>query len=164
MGNVDAKELATAYYLHPGNLIASNEGRTVTTVLGSCISVCLWDPVLRSGGINHYMLALWNGEGLPSPKYGNIAITKLIEKMLVMGSSRQNLKAKVFGGAAVIKSSSGMLNVGARNIILAEDMLRDEKIPIISKDVGGSLGRKLLFNTETGSVLVRKINPRRKRE
>jgi chemotaxis protein CheD len=110
------------------------------------------------------MLALWNGEGLPSPKYGNIAITKLIEKMLVMGSSRQNLKAKVFGGAAVIKSTSGMLNVGARNIILAEDMLRDERIPIISKDVGGSLGRKLLFNTETGSVLLRKIKPRGERE
>lgn len=159
MGNVDTKELANAYYLHPGNLIASNSGRTVTTVLGSCISVCLWDPVLRSGGINHYMLALWNGEGLPSPKYGNIAITKLIEKMLAMGSSRQHLKAKVFGGAAVIKNTSGLLDVGNRNIILAQDMLRDEKIPIISSDVGGSLGRKLLFNTATGSVLVRKINP-----
>lgn len=164
MGNINAKELAQAFYLHPGNLIASDQGRTVTTVLGSCVSVCLWDPVLQAGGINHYMLALWNGEGLPSPKYGNIAIAKLIEKMLALGCSKQNLKAKVFGGAAVIQSTTGLLNVGNRNIILAQDMLRDEKIPIISSDVGGNLGRKLLFNTSTGSVMLRKINPRRNSE
>ena len=156
---METKEIANAHYLHPGNLIVSNTGHTVTTVLGSCVSVCLWDPILRTGGINHYMLALWNGEGLPSPKYGNIAIIKLIEKMLAMGSSRQNLKAKVFGGASVIKNTSGTLKVGKRNIILAEDMLRDENISIISSDVGGCFGRKLLFNTATGSVMVKKINP-----
>jgi len=145
------------YYLYPGQIFAQKDMCMVTTVLGSCISVCLWDPVLNTGGINHYMLPLWNGEGLPSPKYGSVAIPKLIGKMLSMGSKKENLKAKVFGGGSVIQTSSGLLNVGERNIMLAEDMLADENIPIISKDVGGNRGRKLIFCTGTGVVLMRKI-------
>jgi chemotaxis protein CheD len=145
------------YYLYPGLIFAQKEACMVTTVLGSCISVCLWDPVSRTGGINHYMLPLWNGEGLPSPKYGNIAIRKLIDKMLALGCKKENLQAKVFGGGAVLQTSSGLLNVGERNIALAEDMLGDEKIPIISRAVGGSYGRKLVFCTGAGEVLVKKI-------
>ncbi len=145
------------YYLYPGLLFAQKDMCMVTTVLGSCVSVCLWDPVLNIGGINHYMLPLWNGEGLPSPKYGSVAIPKLIEKMLALGCRKENLKAKVFGGGAVMQISSGLLNVGERNIILAEDTLADENIPIISKDVGGNHGRKLIFCTGSGTVLVKKI-------
>lgn len=129
----------------------------MTTVLGSCIAVCLWDSIANIGGINHYMLPLWNGEGLPSPKYGNIAIKKLIEKMQSLGCRKENLKAKVFGGGAVMQTSGGLLNVGERNIMLAEDMLADEKIPIISKDLGGDYGRKIIFCTSSGTVLMKKI-------
>ena len=145
------------HYLYPGALFAQKGEHIVTTILGSCVAVCLWDPVLHIGGINHYMLALWNGEGLPSPKYGNIAIAKLIEKILGLGSRKENLKAKVFGGGEVLQSSSGILNVSQRNIELAKQMLQQEKIPILSSDVGGNLGRKLKFNTETGKVLLKKI-------
>jgi chemotaxis protein CheD len=145
------------HYLYPGALFAQKGEYIVTTILGSCVAVCLWDPVLNIGGINHYMLALWNGEGLPSPKYGNIAITKLIEKMLGLGSRKENLKAKVFGGGEVLQSSSGILNVSQRNIELAKKMLEEEKIPILSSDLGGNQGRKLKFNTETGKVLLKKI-------
>jgi chemotaxis protein CheD len=145
------------HYLYPGALFALKGEYIVTKILGSCVAVCLWDPVLNIGGINHYMLALWNGEGLPSPKYGNIAITKLIEKMLGLGSRKENLKAKVFGGGEVLQSSSGILNVSQRNIELAKKMLEEEKIPILSSDLGGNQGRKLKFNTETGKVLLKKI-------
>jgi len=81
------------HYLIAGSLFAHKERHMVTTVLGSCVSVCLWDCVRKRGGINHYMLPFWNGEGLASPKYGNIAIAKLIEKMLEFGSDRRNLRA-----------------------------------------------------------------------
>lgn len=145
------------YFLYPGLIFAQKEACTVTTVLGSCIAVCLWDPVANIGGINHYMLPLWNGEGLPSPKYGNIAIKKLIEKMQALGCRKENLKAKVFGGGAVMQTSGGLLNVGERNIMLAEDLLADEKIPIISKDLGGDYGRKIIFCTSSGTVLMKKI-------
>jgi chemotaxis protein CheD len=113
---------------------------------------------MQAGGINHYMLALWNGEGLPSPRYGNIAIPKLVENMLKLGCKRHNLQAKIFGGACVIKGAGGILNIGVRNIELAEDMLKDEKIPIIGRDVDGNSGRKILFNTKTGRVLLKKLS------
>jgi chemotaxis protein CheD len=124
-------------------------------VLGSCVSVCLWDPRLKIGGINHYMLPFWNGEGLASPRFGNIAIMKLIEKMLALGADRHNLQAKVFGGGDMLKATSALMNIGQRNIVLAQDMLRDERIPIVSADTGGKHGRKLLFNTKNGVVLVK---------
>ena len=144
-------------YLYPGALFAQRGEYIITTILGSCVAVCLWDPVLTIGGINHYMLALWNGEGLPSPKYGNIAIIKLIEKMLSLGSRKEHLRAKVFGGAEVLQSASGILNVSRRNIALARDMLQEERIPILTSDLGGNLGRKLIFHTETGKVLLKKV-------
>lgn len=145
------------HYLYPGQLFASEDEYLVTTVLGSCVSVCLWDCVLKIGGINHYMLPLWNGDGLPSPKYGNIAISKLIEKMIMLGCRRDNLRAKVFGGGAVLQSNSGLMNVGERNIALAFDMLKAEHIPIISSNVGDVFGRKIIYNTHTGEVLMKKV-------
>ena len=146
-----------SYYLMPGNIFAHQDEYTVTTVLGSCVSVCLWDPARRLGGINHFMLPLWNGEGLASPKYGNIAIAKLIEKMLEFGSDRRNLRAKVFGGGVVLNVTNPFMNIGERNIQLAEDTLRIENIPVLSADTGGKVGRKLIFNTETGVALVKRL-------
>ncbi|MBF0141920.1 MAG: chemotaxis protein CheD [Magnetococcales bacterium] len=146
-------------FLLPGAIFAKNGRYVITTVLGSCIAVCLWDPVKRVGGMNHYKLPLWNGDGLPSPKFGNIAITKLLEALLDMGCLQSSLKAKVFGGAAVIKSASGILNVGERNIQAARDLLGAEGIPIIASDVGGEQSRKVIFDTYEGSILMRKASP-----
>ncbi len=143
------------HYLMPGNLFAHRDEYLVTTVLGSCVSVCLWDPAIGIGGINHYMLPLWIGDGLASPRYGNIAIAKLIDRMIDLGADRDRLKAKVFGGGDVLKVTSSFMNIGARNVVLAQDFLRDEKIPIISADTGGQNGRKLLFNTRTGVALIK---------
>ncbi len=144
-----------SHYLLPGNLFAHPEERQVLTVLGSCVSVCFWDPRAGIGGINHYMLPVWNGEGLASPRFGNIAIIKLLEKVLDLGADRRSLQAKVFGGGDMLKATSALMNIGERNIVLAFDMLRDERIPVVSSDTGGKCGRKLLFNTRTGVVLVK---------
>ena len=84
------------HYLYPGTLFAHRQAHLVTTVLGSCVSVCLWDAAARVGGINHYLLPLWNGEGLATPKYGNIAIVKLIEKVQSYGAGGK-VVPKVFG-------------------------------------------------------------------
>lgn len=154
MSEIKLKEI----YLYPGQLYAETEPAIVTTVLGSCVSVCLFDKVEKKGGINHFMLPLWNGDGLPSPKYGNIAIPKLIEKMILNGCRRNNIVAKVFGGAAVLNSSSGLMGVGERNICLARDMLKMEGIQIIAASIGDTFGRKIIFNTQTGEVLMKKVN------
>lgn len=146
-------------FLLPGALFAKNGDYIITTVLGSCIAVCLWDQSMKRGGMNHYKLPLWNGDGLPSPKFCNIAIEKLIEQMLSFGCNKKSIKAKVFGGAAVIKSASGLLNVGERNIEVATDLLARERIPIVASDVGGEQSRKIIFNTADGGILMKKAKP-----
>jgi len=145
------------HYLYPSALYVSNKPTEVLTILGSCVAVCIWDKELKIGGINHYMLPVWNGKGLQSPKFGNIAILKLIEKIENYGSNRQNLVAKVFGGAEVIAAQSIKMNIGERNIIIAKELLAEFKIPIIATSVGGYSGRKIMFYTQTGEVLHRFI-------
>jgi chemotaxis protein CheD len=98
------------------------------------------------------MLPYWNGQGLASPKYGNIAIEKLIEKMLLMGSDKRNLKAKVFGGGEVIETTIKQFVIGERNIKIAFELLEEYKIPVIAKCIGGKSGRKIEFNTASGEV------------
>lgn len=146
------------HFLYPAALFASSKPHQVSTILGSCVAVCLYDPVLRIGGINHYMLPLWNGQGLASPKYGNIAIEKLIKKMQHLGSKKHNLKAKVFGGGEVITSNISQFHIGQRNIQLAKDLLKEYNIPIISSSTGGKHGRKIIYFTQTGEVMQRYIS------
>ncbi|MBI5453315.1 MAG: chemotaxis protein CheD [Deltaproteobacteria bacterium] len=107
--------------------------------------------------MNHFLLPFWNGEGLQTPKYGNVAIPMLIEKMLALGSVKGNLRAKVFGGGNVLENTSGLLNVGDRNIALAEESLAENRIVTLSRDTGGSYGRKVMFMTTTGEVFVKRI-------
>lgn len=145
------------HFLYPSTLYASNSPSQVTTILGSCVAICLFDPVLKIGGINHFMLPLWNGLGLASPKYGNIAAEKLYEKMIQMGSKHSNIVAKVFGGGEVIDTTIKQFNIGERNIVIAFEMLERLKVPVVAKSVGGKLGRRIEYNTSTGEVKHRFI-------
>jgi chemotaxis protein CheD len=146
------------YFLLPGAIKVSSKPMEISTILGSCVSVCLWDKRLKQGGMNHFMMPLWNGNGLASPKYGNIAIEKLVDSMLRLGSNKDDLVAKVFGGAMVLKSSDCIYNIGARNIEVLNKVLSEKNIRIAGKSLGGSNGRKLIFNTETGVVKMKYIN------
>ena len=144
------------HYLYPGALFAQAEPHLVTTVLGSCVAVCLWEPQLALGGINHYLLPLWNGEGLPTPRYGSVAIPRLVERLVELGARRERLQAKVFGGASMWQAGDGLLAVGERNIVLARHLLEELRIPILGSDLGGMQGRKIVFNSGTGEVLLRR--------
>jgi chemotaxis protein CheD len=146
-----------SHFLYPAALYASKSPTLVNTILGSCVSVCFWDPILRVGGINHFMLPLWNGTGLASPKYGNIAIERLLEKMISMGCNQKNLKAKVFGGGEVIETNIKQFHIGQRNIEIAFQTLEELRIPIVGSSVGGTLGRRIQYNTETGEVKQKMI-------
>ena len=143
--------------MYPAALFASGEPYLINTILGSCVAVCLYDPVNQAGGMAHYMLPLWNGEGLASPKYGNIAVEKLVDKMKSYGSLQHNLKAKVFGGGEVIDIQDAYFYIGRRNIKMAYDMLEEFGIPVIGASTGGKYGRKLIFNTYTGQVKQRYV-------
>ncbi len=150
------------HFLYPAELYVSKTPYQVNTILGSCVSVCLFDPTLNIGGINHFMLPYWNGQGLASPKYGNIAIERLSDKMISLGCNKNNLKAKIFGGGEVIETTIVQFHIGQRNIEVARIMLEEMKIPILSSSVGGKLGRKIEFYTSTGDVrqkYVQKTQP-----
>lgn len=146
------------HFLYPATLFASREPYIVNTILGSCVAVCLYDPILNIGGINHYMLPFWNGEGLASPKHGNIATERLIDKMISMGSHKHKLIAKVFGGGEVIDTKISQFHIGERNIQVALQILKEQKIKIAGQSLGGKNGRKIQFNTYTGEVFQRYIN------
>jgi chemotaxis protein CheD len=146
-----------SHFLYPAALFASDEPHQINTILGSCVAVCFWDQTMGTGGMCHYMLPYWNGEGLASPKYGNIAIEKLLEKMYSFGSKKYNIVAKVFGGGEVIDTKSPQFHIGERNIKLAFDILKEENIKIVSQSVGGKLGRKIIFHTHSGEVKQRYV-------
>lgn len=141
------------HFLYPSSLFASREPYVVKTILGSCVAICLWDKRLKIGGINHYMLPNWNGNDLASPKYGNIALDKLIDRMQSMGSRIEDLQAKIFGGGELLDSGKGnAIVIGERNIRVARLMLEDRNIPVVASSTGGKRGRKILFFTDTGEV------------
>ncbi len=134
------------HFLYPGAIFASTSHYTINTVLGSCVAVCLYDPVMRSGGMNHFMLPLWNGQGLAAPKYGNIAMEKLVEKMVSFGCHKRNLVAKVFGGGEVLQTKGNhQFNIGQKNINIAFEWLEKAKIIVKANSTGGELGRKIYF-------------------
>ncbi len=144
------------YYLYPGTLFASKKPHIVNTILGSCVALTLWDPVLKVGGINHYMLPKWNGAGTPSYKYGDVAIAELLKRMFDFGCHRTNLIAKVFGGSET-GIPNGVFHIGKRNIDLAFELLDKENIVIVSHSVGGPTGRKVIFYSDSGEVMIKNI-------
>jgi chemotaxis protein CheD len=144
-------------YLLPGELVAvgGESPRTLTTILGSCVSVCLWDRRGRGGGMNHFLLPRRGPDAPRSGRYGDSAIAALVSKVLTLGADRRDLRAKIFGGAHVLASVPvGARTLGNENVQVAIAALRDEGVQLVSEDVGGTRGRKLAFNTVDGTALV----------
>jgi len=145
----------TKKFIHVGEIFVGAKPTEISTVLGSCIAVCIYDKVEMIGGMNHYLVPLWNENGLQSPKYGNISIPRLIENMLNLGCQKHNLEAKVFGGGNVIEVSQEDMMIGRKNILIAKELLREYNIKITAQDVGGTRGRKILMRTDTGKIFLR---------
>lgn len=142
----------------PGQYHASDDGTVITTVLGSCVSVCLYDTVNGVGGMNHYMLPGDPGgtskSGNGSARYGTHAMKLLIEHIMQLGGGRANLQAKVFGAGRVME---GMSDVGRQNADFAIRFLKDRKIRIAAVDVGDTFPRKIYFSSASGQVFVKRI-------
>ncbi|MCK9473990.1 chemotaxis protein CheD [Sulfurimonas sp.] len=142
-------------FIHVGQIHVDVAPAAISTVLGSCVAVCLYDKKLGIGGMNHYLLPFWNGNSLQSPKFGNIAIPKLIESMLEHGAGIKNMEAKIFGGSSMNISSLCNMMIGEKNILVAREILKEYKIPIVAEDVGRENGRKIQFNLQNSKVLLK---------
>jgi chemotaxis protein CheD len=142
-------------FIHVGEIFIGVRPTQISTILGSCIAVCLYDEVEKIGGMNHYLLPLWNENGLQSPKYGNISIPRLIEGMENVGCSRKHIVAKIFGGGNVIDVSQEDMMIGRKNILIAKEILREHGIKIVAQDVGGTKGRRIMMQSDNGKILLK---------
>lgn len=157
--------------INPGEYHASNGPVMISTLLGSCIAACLYDPWRKIIGMNHFLIANSspNLSDLPffmsnAGRYGINAMELLINKMMKLGARRSDLRAKVFGGASMIYDEGQELrsfNVGRNNCLFIKDFLSNESIPLEAEDLGGNCGRVVHFSNGDYAVYVRKINKNR---
>lgn len=143
-------------FLSPGEIQTSREPAVISTVLGSCVAVCLWDKLLGAGGMNHFLLPRCKGAP-PSPRYGDIAVVMLLAEMAALGCRTANLRAKVFGGAAVLPFGAQEDTVGTQNLAVALALLQQHGIPVVAQRTGGQRGLFLRFHTAAGRVMVREL-------
>lgn len=144
-----------AFFVHPGQLAASATPRYYTTILGTCVSVCLFDPEAGVGGLNHYLLPY--GTELTGTRYGNVAMARLLRQVLDQGAHREHLRAKVFGGMTSSQPMALHQDLGGSNVALALEWLSATGIPVLARDVGGHRGRKLLFHSQDGAAWVKHL-------
>jgi chemotaxis protein CheD len=145
-------------YLLPGALFCTHRPSVVSTVLGSCVALCLWDCRQRIAGINHYVLPYY-GDEEPSLRYGDFSIAQLLEAMRRLGGRIEDIEAKIFGGAAVIPVAAIEGSVGDKNVRLALEYMEAKGIPVVARRSGGRRGLLIRMSTRTGEVLVRQIPP-----
>lgn len=130
--------------------VSANPKEVLTTILGSCIAACLRDPIEGIGGMNHFLLPEGSGSNSHAgAEFGVNAMELLINELLKLGSRRERLQAKLFGGANVL---ANLTDIGSRNVAFVEQFLDDEAIPVVSKDMGGTAPRKISFWPVTGQA------------
>ncbi len=144
-----------AVYLYAGQVVVAASPTVISTVLGSCVAVCLFDPEAGVGGMNHFLLP-YHVERERSPRFGTVAVPALVAKMVEGGARRSAIRGKVFGGSNVI-GAFRRGNLGEENATLALRLLEDAGIPVVDRDLGGRAGRKLLFHTDDGTAWVRSL-------
>jgi chemotaxis protein CheD len=139
------------HYLIPGKIFVSADAVAVSTIVGTGVSVCLWDQVRRVGGINHFLLPT-NAEGfLDNTKYADAANHSLLQELIQLGADPRSMEARVFGGSQPsVTFSSSTECLGDRNVQIALDFLGRRNIRLVEKEVGGTRGRKLIFQTDDG--------------
>jgi chemotaxis protein CheD len=153
----DATHAAWMVKVFPGEFYVTRQpDEILVTVLGSCVSACIRDPLLGLGGMNHFMLAKGHsggwGNDLQSTRFGNFAMEKLINELLKAGCSRERLEIKVFGGGNVIDSSNA---VGSNNAKFVLQYLEAEGLRCAAEDLGGSHPRRIQYSPATGRVVRR---------
>ncbi|MBK7116888.1 MAG: chemoreceptor glutamine deamidase CheD [Proteobacteria bacterium] len=147
----------------PGEFYITRTDEAITTVLGSCISACIRDPMVGVGGMNHFMLpedttqgkSTWLDEdaGLAT-RYGSFAMESLVNGLLKLGARRERLEVKLFGGGHILNVG---IDVGDRNIEFARRFLKTEGFSVVAEDVGLNVPRRVVYFPTTGKVRVKHL-------
>ena len=145
-------------FLKPGELAVSEKPTLVSTVLGSCVAVTLYNRRRRYGAICHAMLP--NGDDENSFKYVDGAFDHMLGRFALAGIEHHEIEVNLFGGADVLPTSrteKGPLSVGRQNIEAAQMLIKKEGLNLDAASTGGLLGCKIFFYTHTGEVLLKRI-------
>ena len=168
----DSKLKSHVLTIFAGECYVSRTSEIISTVLGSCIAVCLHDEAAGIGGMNHFMLPENGKEPGPhlsgsslkenelsqkSMRYGITSMEVLIAEMMKSGADRKRLTAKIFGGGKVLRAANNVTSVGDKNIGFTRAFLKMEGIPILGENVGEFHGRKIFFLTDKNSVFVKRV-------
>ncbi len=143
------------YFLKPGYILVPEAPTIISTVLGSCVAVCLFDGNRKIGGMNHFPLPSTKKPEEATARFGNVATLTLIAMMLENGSRSQDLEAQIFGGAFYPRACP--TDIGKENVEIARTVLARKRIPVVSEDVGGEKGRKIVYDTGSNEVVVIKV-------
>ena len=149
-----------SYFLEPGHIVVITQPAIISTVLGSCVAVCICDSRRMVGGMNHFQLPRARDPKKATARYGDAATLALIRMMIKEGSETRHLEAQVFGGACNREVCSK--DVGRENVMVAKKVLAARQVRVVSEDVGGEKGRKLVFNTDTNEIAVVKVESLRR--
>lgn len=143
--------------INPGGWAIETE-RPIATLLGSCVAVCLFDPKLRLGGMNHFLLPSKTSSSSDDTDIilnGDYAMEVLVNGLFSKGANKSRLVAKAFGGGTIV--SSIRMAIGERNSQFAHDWLEREGIPLVASDFSGPWSRKVVFVPQTGDAFCRRI-------
>ena len=135
-------------HISQGEYAASGEGgRSITTILGSCVASCVYDEGAKVGGMNHFLLPESNNVSVQAASFGVNAMELLINDLIKLGARRGQLKCKVFGGARMIE---GLSDVGQKNAHFILEFLRREGIECAGQSLGGTQARRVEFWPDSG--------------
>ncbi len=157
-GNAPAAE----YFLRPGFIFVPSEPTTISVVLGSAVSVFLYDKKRLIGGTNHFRFPYENRRGKTTSLYGNVATIALIRMVREAGAGGRGLEAQIFGGAFNPGISSA--DIGRENLETARRILQTHRIRVVSEDVGGEKGRKVVVQGRSHEVAILKVDRLRKED
>jgi len=147
-------EIEHPFHLHPGEIFVTSNQRPIVTLLGSCVAVCLWDPVHKIAGMNHVVLPKNRDDEELTSRFANVATFVMFDMMKEEGAKKANLQTYVFGGASRLanQGAGSHLAVGKMNLEITLKVLQKLNLTVKHQDVGGEMGRRLHFNTETGKI------------
>jgi len=151
-------------FLKPGEMVLREEPMIVTTLLGSCVAVIMFSPRLRLGAICHAVLPSCRKEmpcshgHLDSGKYVECAIRSMLDGFLARGVAKNEIVVKLFGGSDMFDTASvRSQSVGRQNMQMALRILEGQSVRVVTQDMGGQRGRKIIFHTHTGEVFLKRL-------
>jgi chemotaxis protein CheD len=146
-------------FLLPGQWAVPHEPSELTTILGPCVALCLFDRVRGMGGMNHFLLAAGGANGRERSRYGDTSCEDLVQCFFASGSRALDIEARIVGGANVGRLvTAGGESLGERNAEMARRVMRQHGITVGFEDTGGSNARRLRYRTGVGVLEVKTID------